>query len=94
MPLRPSDDPYRGTQVRDFFDSLLPDTEDLRQRVQARFGAHSTTGSCAPSMGHAKNFSLFLLAQGRFRLTPRYDVLSAWWAETAVSPARNSSSTG
>jgi serine/threonine-protein kinase HipA len=28
--------------------------------------------------GHAKNFSLFLKAGGRFRLTPRYDVLSAY----------------
>jgi len=28
--------------------------------------------------GHAKNFSLFLEPQGRYRLTPRYDVLSAY----------------
>jgi serine/threonine-protein kinase HipA len=28
--------------------------------------------------GHAKNFSVFLEPQGRFRLTPRYDVLSAF----------------
>lgn len=28
--------------------------------------------------GHAKNFSLFVLAGGRYRLTPLYDVLSAW----------------
>jgi serine/threonine-protein kinase HipA len=28
--------------------------------------------------GHAKNFSIFLLPQNRFRLTPMYDVLSAW----------------
>jgi serine/threonine-protein kinase HipA len=28
--------------------------------------------------GHAKNFSLFLLPQGNYRLTPRYDVLSAY----------------
>lgn len=28
--------------------------------------------------GHAKNFSIFLLPQGRYRLTPLYDVLSAW----------------
>jgi serine/threonine-protein kinase HipA len=27
--------------------------------------------------GHAKNFSLFLLPGGRFRLTPLYDVMSA-----------------
>ena len=28
--------------------------------------------------GHAKNFSLFLLPEGRYRLTPRYDALSAY----------------
>jgi serine/threonine-protein kinase HipA len=28
--------------------------------------------------GHAKNFSLHLFAQNRFRLTPLYDVISAW----------------
>jgi serine/threonine-protein kinase HipA len=28
--------------------------------------------------GHAKNFSIFLLAGDRYRLTPMYDVLSAW----------------
>ncbi|WP_329956680.1 type II toxin-antitoxin system HipA family toxin [Collimonas humicola] len=28
--------------------------------------------------GHAKNFSVFLLPEGRFRLTPSYDVLSAY----------------
>jgi serine/threonine-protein kinase HipA len=28
--------------------------------------------------GHAKNFSFFLLPGGSYRLTPLYDVLSAW----------------
>lgn len=28
--------------------------------------------------GHAKNFSIFLEPHGRFRLTPFYDVMSAW----------------
>ena len=28
--------------------------------------------------GHAKNFSIFLEPEGRFRLTPFYDVMSAW----------------
>ena len=36
--------------------------------------------------GHAKNFSLHLLPQGRYRLTPLYDVLSAW---PAAGPAHN-----
>jgi serine/threonine-protein kinase HipA len=28
--------------------------------------------------GHAKNFSIFLLPGGAYRLTPLYDVMSAW----------------
>jgi len=32
----------------------------------------------AATDGHAKNFSIRLLAGGRYRLTPLYDVLSAW----------------
>ena len=31
--------------------------------------------------GHAKNFSIFLLARSRFRLTPIYDVMSIWPVE-------------
>lgn len=31
--------------------------------------------------GHAKNFSIHLLPQGRFRLTPLYDVMSIWPVE-------------
>jgi len=42
MPLRPSQEPYSGAVVRDFFDNLLPDTEELRRRIQSRFGARST----------------------------------------------------
>jgi serine/threonine-protein kinase HipA len=32
----------------------------------------------AATDGHAKNFSLHLLSEGRYRLTPLYDVLSMW----------------
>lgn len=32
----------------------------------------------AATDGHAKNFSIHLLPQGRYRLTPLYDVLSVW----------------
>jgi serine/threonine-protein kinase HipA len=35
--------------------------------------------------GHAKNFSIFLEANNRFRLTPLYDILSAYpWFKTGV----------
>jgi serine/threonine-protein kinase HipA len=32
----------------------------------------------AATDGHAKNFSIHILPEGRYRLTPLYDVLSAW----------------
>jgi serine/threonine-protein kinase HipA len=37
--------------------------------------------------GHAKNFSIFLLPGGRFRLTPLYDVMSAQPNVDARDPA-------
>ena len=42
MPLQPRDIPYRGSLVEAFFDNLLPDSTDIRRRVQAQFGAAST----------------------------------------------------
>ncbi|MGZ8983648.1 MAG: type II toxin-antitoxin system HipA family toxin [Methylotenera sp.] len=41
MPLR--SEPYRDDRVRAFFDNLLPDTDQIRQRIQANFGTSSTS---------------------------------------------------
>jgi len=43
MPLQPPDAPYRGDLVESFFDNLLPDSANIRRRVQARFAAASTS---------------------------------------------------
>lgn len=43
MPLRPPEAPYRGSLVESFFENLLPDSADIRRRVQTRFGAASTS---------------------------------------------------
>jgi serine/threonine-protein kinase HipA len=37
MPLRPSDEPYRGSVVTAYFDNLLPDSRRIRERLQQRF---------------------------------------------------------
>ena len=41
LPLR-ADRPYRGAIVEAWFDNLLPDSRDIRQRIRSRFGAAST----------------------------------------------------
>jgi len=42
MPLQPPDTPYRDARVEAFFDNLLPDSPEIRRRVQSRFGTAST----------------------------------------------------
>lgn len=42
MPLQPPDVPYVGTAVSAFFDNLLPDSQEIRRRIQTRFGTTST----------------------------------------------------
>lgn len=39
MPLR--SEPYKGERVRAYFDNLLPDNEQIRQRIQSNFGTSS-----------------------------------------------------
>lgn len=55
----------RGSERRD---------EDLNLFVRAQI----LFWMLAAVDGHAKNFSLYLLPKGYYRLTPLYDVLSAW----------------
>ena len=55
----------QGSEARD---------EDLANLLRAQL----LFWMLAATDGHAKNFSLRLLAQGRYRLTPLYDVISAW----------------
>jgi serine/threonine-protein kinase HipA len=48
--------------------------EDRRQFMRTQF----VFWMLAAIDGHAKNFSVFLLPGGAYRLTPRYDILSAY----------------
>ena len=41
MPLAPVGDPYTGAVVEAFFENLLPDSADIRRRIQRRFSAES-----------------------------------------------------
>ncbi|HRQ65907.1 MAG TPA: type II toxin-antitoxin system HipA family toxin [Xanthomonadaceae bacterium] len=42
MPLQPAALTYRGEVVESFFDNLLPDSRDIRRRIQTRFHTAST----------------------------------------------------
>ena len=43
MPVRSPTAPYRGSIVESFFENLLPDSAEIRRRVQTKFGAESTS---------------------------------------------------
>ncbi len=43
LPVAPSSVPLKGSHIEDFFDNLLPDNSDIRQRIQRRFGCRSTS---------------------------------------------------
>jgi serine/threonine-protein kinase HipA len=69
----------QGSECRD---------DDLRTLLKAQL----LFWMLAATDGHAKNFSIFLFAGGRYRLAPLYDVLSAWpvtgVGENRLDPAR------
>ncbi|WP_397474553.1 type II toxin-antitoxin system HipA family toxin [Pusillimonas sp.] len=42
LPFTPGNQPHRGNAVRAYFENLLPDSQDIRERVARRFQAGST----------------------------------------------------
>lgn len=65
-----------GPGIRTIMDLLLGSTRAEADRLDF-FRTQVLFWMLCAIDGHAKNFSLFLEQGGRFRLTPRYDVLSA-----------------
>ena len=66
-----------GPGIRKIMDLLLGSeraAEDRRDFIRTQL----VFWLLAAIDGHAKNFSIFLLPGGAFRLTPRYDILSAY----------------
>lgn len=41
LPFTPGNQIWRGNVVRDYFDNLLPDSEDIRRRLAMRYRAES-----------------------------------------------------
>lgn len=67
--------------VFNFFDNLLPDSPIVRDRIVKRYHAKSRQPFqwlIGATDGHAKNFSVFIQAGGSYRLTPFYDIISAF----------------
>jgi serine/threonine-protein kinase HipA len=57
---------------------VLYNSVNAREDLQTVFTAQLLFWMLAAGDGHAKNFSIRLLAGGRYELTPLYDVLSYW----------------
>jgi serine/threonine-protein kinase HipA len=57
---------------------LLQASESREEDLVTLLRAQLLFWMLAATDGHAKNFSIHLLPQGRYRLTPLYDVISAW----------------
>src|SRR5690606_32185398 len=66
-----------GPGVLDIME-LLRRSEHAEQDRHAFFKAQIVFWLLAATDGHAKNFSIFLDAGGAYRMTPLYDVLSAY----------------
>jgi serine/threonine-protein kinase HipA len=57
---------------------VLRGSAESTRDLETVFKAQLLFWMLAATDGHAKNFSIRILAGGRFHLTPLYDVLSAW----------------
>lgn len=69
--------------------SLLKASDHAATDQRAFMKAQIVFWLIGASDGHAKNFSLFLAPQGRFHLTPLYDILSTQWQHDRGQIRRN-----
>ena len=68
---------HGGPGIRWILDQLLGSVAAAADRADS-FRTQVLFWMLAAIDGHAKNFSVFIQERGEFRLTPRYDVLSAY----------------
>lgn len=66
-----------GPGIKQIMDLLLGSRNALADR-ETFFKAQLLFWMLAAPDGHAKNFSLYIETEGRFRLTPLYDIISAY----------------
>ncbi|QQC67463.1 type II toxin-antitoxin system HipA family toxin [Paraburkholderia ginsengisoli] len=60
---------------------ILQQSVEARQDIETLLASQILFWMLAAPDGHAKNFSIRLLAGGQFRMTPLYDVMSIWPVE-------------
>jgi serine/threonine-protein kinase HipA len=60
---------------------ILQQSVDARRDIETLLASQILFWMLAAPDGHAKNFSIRLLAGGQYRLTPLYDVMSIWPVE-------------
>jgi serine/threonine-protein kinase HipA len=60
---------------------ILQQSVTSRQDIETLLASQILFWMLAAPDGHAKNFSIRLLARGQYRLTPLYDVMSIWPVE-------------
>ncbi|MGF6414658.1 type II toxin-antitoxin system HipA family toxin [Paraburkholderia sp. MM5482-R1] len=60
---------------------ILQQSVEARQDIETLLASQILFWILAAPDGHAKNFSIRLLAGGQYRLTPLYDVMSIWPVE-------------
>jgi serine/threonine-protein kinase HipA len=77
---RPPDAKYQAEGGPGMLDlaRLLQGSENAHGDIETLLACQVLFWMLAATDGHAKNFSIQLLAGGRFRLTPLYDVMSVW----------------
>lgn len=66
-----------GPGIKDIMELLLGSVDPINDRDMF-FRAQVLFWLLAASDGHAKNFSIFLEAGGKYRLTPLYDIISTY----------------
>lgn len=66
MPLRPASAPYKGEVVRNYFENLLPDNDNIRQRLAKRFSTGSEAFRLLAEIGRDCVGALQIMPDGEF----------------------------
>lgn len=64
MPLRPASAPYKGDPVRNYFENLLPDNDNIRQRLAKRFATGTDAFGLLAEIGRDCVGALQILPEG------------------------------